>query len=385
MSRCAVLGASITLALTACKQSEPASSSPSQPVVEDESEPTPKPAPEAGAQGLTDEERRRQDPDCQRILQTKCTKKYGPEYGEHEWGDISHINTSVFVDATLKLDCFRAYGETGTSDFIPPMGTKCHLGPKNQCVAVDSKAELDEPWEYLRYDWDKPSPWSHFKAFDEHLPHGTHVRIGWNNGNDDCEVWMEGYADLDGDEIYSTYISGQRDSDKATTKDVSEYEDPKKRDLGPEFGEDDFDKLVQTFQLFVLSMFIDECYRDFGETGSSDFIPPMSARCDLGPRNRCVPVDSQAAADEPWKYVRKDFSSKGPWSEFERNVEALPQSTHVRLNWSGADGKCKVWVEGFADLDGDGVYSTYLRSKDGYEESAVSEVRTPENPAKRGR
>ena len=379
MLRSGVLAASIALA--ACKQSDPASSSPSQPAVEDERQPETV----APTQELTDEERRQRDPDCQKILQTKCTKKYGPAYGEHEWGSIQRINRSVFVDGTLELDCFRAYGETGTSDFIPPMGTKCHLGPKNQCVAVDSKAELDEPWEYLRYDWDKPSPWSHFKDFDERLPHGTHVRIGWNNANNDCEIWMEGYADLDGDEIYSTYISGQRDSDKATTKDVSEYEDPKKRDLGPEFGEDDFDKLVLYFRNFVQSMFLHECYREFGEEGSSEFIPPMSTKCHLGPRNRCVPVDSEAEVDQPWKYVRHDFSDKGPWSDFEDDVESIPQSTHVRLNWSSAGGECKVWVEGFADLDGDGVYSTYVGRKEGRPNSEFLEERTPENPAKRGR
>ena len=382
MSRSKAVAASLAFACTMCKQSEPASSSPSR---QPSGKEGPKPLPEVAPEQLTDEERRRRDPDCQKIIQTKCTRKYGPDYGEAEWGTIDNINRSVFVDATLKLDCFRAYGESGTSDFIPPMGTKCYLGPKNQCVAVDSEKELDEPWEYLRYDWDKPSPWSHFKKFDEHLPHGTHLRIGWNNANDDCEVWLEGYADLDGDEVYSTYIYGRRDSDKARVKDVLVHEDPERRDLGPKFGEEEFDELLFHAPLFLISMFLDECYQEFGETGSSDFIPPMAAKCHLGPQNRCVPVDSEEEADEPWEYVRYDFTKRSPWSKFERDVEKLPQSTHVRLNWSHADGDCAVWVEGYADLDGDDVYSTYIYGQRGRDRNVFRDVRTPEDPAKRDR
>jgi hypothetical protein len=100
-----------------------------------------------------------------------------------------------------------------------------------------------------------------------------------------------------------------------------------------------------------------------GEAGSASFIPPMSAKCTAGPKRECVRVASEADVDEPWEYALPTKEQDPAWSMVgvdDQYYWDTTASTHIRFSWSNADGKCEVWVEGFADLDGDAFYSTYL-------------------------
>ena len=174
-------------------------------------------------------EKRRADPLCsaERLLKVDCYDKYGPEFGEDAWGLLTSIGRDVSARGRVG-DCFKDFGASGLSDFIPPMSAKCYLGPRNRCVPVYPPEKADDPWEYEGLAEDAKSVWNAFPHSHEGDGLSNHVRVGWTNESGQCEGWVEAYADLDNDGFYSTYIRGY--TDDGITRDVQVYENPAKRD-----------------------------------------------------------------------------------------------------------------------------------------------------------
>jgi hypothetical protein len=91
------------------------------------------------------------------------------------------------------------------------MSAKCNEGPARKCERVATAAEITRPWQYALPTAEEDPAWHRVEVEDKYYwdtTASTHIQFSWSNDGGQCEVWIEGFADLDGDEFYSTYLIG---------------------------------------------------------------------------------------------------------------------------------------------------------------------------------
>ena len=106
----------------------------------------------------------------------------------------------------------------------------------------------------------------------------------------------------------------------------------------------------------VVFRFEGECFSSIGPEGTTSFVPPLEAKCYQGPKKQCIQTDSPK---EPWEYR---FPAEEPaWAKLVEHGWKVRQDawTHMRVSWEKQGEECVHRVRGLADMDGDGIYSTY--------------------------
>lgn len=103
-----------------------------------------------------------------------------------------------------------------------------------------------------------------------------------------------------------------------------------------------------------------KCPSDGSPNGAAPTTPPLGLNCNQGPRGRCVPQTSGAGG-----YESELWSGNPVWSQLNFQQEQ-GHYFHYRFVWETSAGPqgsgCEFTVQAFADLDDDGVFSTYERS-----------------------
>jgi len=95
--------------------------------------------------------------------------------------------------------------------------------------------------------------------------------------------------------------------------------------------------------------------------GESGITPPLSVDCSKGPGGRCVPT---AGGGGPGYYDIALWNDNVVWNQMNMVMEQA-HYFHYNFKWGNDDkgyGTCQFTAQAFADLDGDGVFSTYERS-----------------------
>lgn len=90
--------------------------------------------------------------------------------------------------------------------------------------------------------------------------------------------------------------------------------------------------------------------------GESTATPPFDARCARGPDRKCTLARE---ASSVWEY---EFPGDDPaWKDWASLGYEAPATTyfHKTFSWAVVSEGCRITLSAFADLDGDGVYSTY--------------------------
>ena len=108
------------------------------------------------------------------------------------------------------------------------------------------------------------------------------------------------------------------------------------------------------------------CPNDGRPKGESGVTPPLSVECAKGPNGNCVPLDERnAQARGPGYYDMDLWTSDPVWSGL-NFVQEMPHQFHYNFIWdndvSDGYGTCVFTIQAFADLDDDGIYSTFERS-----------------------
>jgi hypothetical protein len=115
-----------------------------------------------------------------------------------------------------------------------------------------------------------------------------------------------------------------------------------------------------------------QCPTDGRATGAAGLTPPLSVRCAKGPDGRCVPGGSG-----PGGYPASAWTDNPVWNALGVEISD-PHRFHYDFLWANTEGRfgpsCVFTVQAFADLDNDGVYSTYERSGFGGDEGIESIV-----------
>lgn len=95
--------------------------------------------------------------------------------------------------------------------------------------------------------------------------------------------------------------------------------------------------------------------------GEAGITPPLSVDCNDGPGGRCVP---SVGGGGPGYYDMSMWTDNDVWNGLNFQQEQA-HYFHYNFKWKNSDtgfGDCQFTTQAFADLDGDGVYSTYERS-----------------------
>ncbi len=103
-----------------------------------------------------------------------------------------------------------------------------------------------------------------------------------------------------------------------------------------------------------------------GESVDTGVVPPLAVTCHKGPGGACRPVDAGSSPTAELGEYAADLWSTEAW----KRMEFEPSDSHrfhyrfLATNDSKGDdgyGTCQFTIQAFADLDGDGVFSTYER------------------------
>lgn len=105
-----------------------------------------------------------------------------------------------------------------------------------------------------------------------------------------------------------------------------------------------------------------QCPNDGTLSGESGITPPLSLDCSAGPGGRCIPAT--ATRGNPGYYDLKTWTDNPVWEALNFQQE---QGHYFHYNFKYANGgedfgQCQFTAQAFADLDGDGVFSTYERA-----------------------
>lgn len=96
----------------------------------------------------------------------------------------------------------RAKGESG---FVPPLTVKCSAAPGGMCSPSATKS--DAPGSYDANLWTDHPVWRSL-GFSVKEPHAFHYNFIWENkttGFGECLFTIQAFADLDDDDVWSTY------------------------------------------------------------------------------------------------------------------------------------------------------------------------------------
>lgn len=109
---------------------------------------------------------------------------------------------------------------------------------------------------------------------------------------------------------------------------------------------------------------VHQCPNNGQPRGEAGITPPLSVNCNDGPGGRCVPAEGGGGG--PGYYDAAVWRDNSVWSAIDY-LHEQGHYFHYNLIWDnggggGTYGTCMFTVQAFADLDDDGVYSTYERS-----------------------
>ena len=96
--------------------------------------------------------------------------------------------------------------------------------------------------------------------------------------------------------------------------------------------------------------------------GESGITPPLSFDCNQGPGGRCVPT--VGGGGSPGYYEMTAWLDNDVWNGLNFQIEQA-HFFHYNFKYKNTDGgfgTCQFTAQAFADLDGDGVFSTYERA-----------------------
>ncbi|MEM7152344.1 MAG: prepilin-type cleavage/methylation domain-containing protein [Myxococcota bacterium] len=101
------------------------------------------------------------------------------------------------------------------------------------------------------------------------------------------------------------------------------------------------------------------CPSDGTPEGSGTVTPPLSVNCNEGSKGNC-----NSGGSGPGGYDAKLWADDRVWQQLNFLIEG-EHRFHYNFKWKNDPegyGKCEFTAQAFADLDDDGVYSTYERS-----------------------
>ena len=103
--------------------------------------------------------------------------------------------------------CMVAGTTSGQSAVLPPFDARCSTGPGRRCKVAEVPVE---PWQYVFPPDD--AAWREWADLGYVPPDGTHFhkQFGWKLDADECLFTVTLYGDLDGDNVYSTYVRLER-------------------------------------------------------------------------------------------------------------------------------------------------------------------------------
>jgi type IV pilus assembly protein PilA len=104
-----------------------------------------------------------------------------------------------------------------------------------------------------------------------------------------------------------------------------------------------------------------QCPNDGRLRGEAGITPPLSVNCNDGPDGRCVPGKDGGDAGS---YDAMLWSNNPVWKGL-NYIQEQGHYFHYNFLWANDPegyGGCQFTIQAFADLDDDGVYSTFERS-----------------------
>lgn len=118
----------------------------------------------------------------------------------------------------------RARGESGPT---PPLAVKCHAAPRGLCTpkGEGGGAPGAPAGMYDRAVWADNPVWRAL-GFSMQEPHAYHYNFIWENtgtGYGECSFTVRAVADLDGDDVWSTYELAGLASEKAIDRSAGFY------------------------------------------------------------------------------------------------------------------------------------------------------------------
>jgi len=99
-----------------------------------------------------------------------------------------------------------------------------------------------------------------------------------------------------------------------------------------------------------------QCPNDGQASGSAGLTPPLSVQCALGDDGQCIP-----GGTGPGAYPTALWTDNPVWNGLNFEFEQ-PHRFHYDFRWAHGGDDCSFTVQAFADLDNDGIYSTYERT-----------------------
>jgi len=103
------------------------------------------------------------------------------------------------------------------------------------------------------------------------------------------------------------------------------------------------------------------CPNDGRLSGEAGITPPLSVNCNEGPGGRCVPSEGGGGAGD---YDVALWRDNPVWKALDYAQEQ-GHYFHYNFIWTNSSegyGSCQFTIQAFADLDDDGVFSTFERS-----------------------
>lgn len=105
------------------------------------------------------------------------------------------------------------------------------------------------------------------------------------------------------------------------------------------------------------------CPSDGRPKGSIGPTPALNVDCSQGPRGKCVPD-----GEGPGAYRSDEWLSNPVWRTAGFH-QPRPHAFHYAFEWNNQDdgygGACQFTIRAFGDLDGDGIFSTFVRAGGG--------------------
>ena len=117
----------------------------------------------------------------------------------------ANFNEDRDVKGQAKHFCANDGRARGESGFVPPLTVKCHAAPGGVCTP--SATPSDAPGSYDAKLWTEHPVWRSL-GFLVKEPHAFHYNFIWENsttGFGKCVFTIQAVADLDGDDVWSTF------------------------------------------------------------------------------------------------------------------------------------------------------------------------------------
>lgn len=125
----------------------------------------------------------------------------------------------------------------------------------------------------------------------------------------------------------------------------------------PEFGRDGIGA-ARFVRRELLLMEKEVCFQ---ADGTTEWIPPLEAKCSWAPGRRCLLVGDGESPRKPWEYsypknrysevLRRSLGVK--WKELLEDASSM----HMRASWKSNENECLFVFEAWGDADNDGSFA----------------------------